>query len=485
LKKMLINAKFPEEVRVAVVEDGLLTEFHMESPLKEQLKGNIYKARIAKVEHGLNAVFVDFGRERHGLLPVSDINAAFVSGLNGRKPDLKDLRPGMDLLVQVVREEKGSKGALLTAEISLPGRFVVLLPRQDMSGVSRRIEDASLRSRLREIVAQIKPPEGMGVIVRTAGMDRTKTELSRDLSFLLRLWAKIEDGFDSAPCPSLVYHEGDVVIRTIRDYLTADTGEILVDDEETMDRILGYMETFMPRQKGIVKAYRQARPLFAKYELERQIESIFDKTVQLRSGGSIVIESTEAMVTIDVNSGQAKGTRNIEQTALETNLEAAQEIARQLVLRDLGGLVAIDFIDMKSRENVKAVEKALREALKKDKAHVVVGRISKLGILELSRERLSPPLMEKSHVACPVCSGNGLVRSVESSAMAALRQIQSSLSRSRAPRVDVTLSPEVAMHLVNECRRHIDALESEFKTRIHLKVDEGVGRPFCAVTHAE
>lgn len=471
---MLINARYPEEIRVAVVEDGVLTELHMESSLKEQLKGNIYKARISKVEHGLDAVFVDYGRPRHGLLPVGDINNAFVAGHGRGRASMKDLHAGMELMVQVVREEKGSKGALLTTEISLPGRFLVLLPRHDMAGISRRIEDTSQRTRLRDIIGQIKPPEGMGLIVRTAGMDRTKTELSRDLSYLLRLWKSIEERFPEASCPGILYREGDVVIRVVRDCLTTDTDEILVDDDEAMTRVVTFMQAVMPRQKDIVRAYRQARPLFSKYELERQIEGIYSPTVRLAGGGSIVIEPTEAMVAIDVNSGQANSGAGIEQTALETNLEAASEIARQLILRDLGGLVAVDFIDMRSKDNVRTVEKALRDSLKKDRAHLVAGRISKFGILELSRERLSPPLTEKSHVTCPACSGTGIVRSVTSSAVMALRQIQLFLSRNRASRVTVTLHTQVALQLLNAHRSHLDRLEREFGAEIVVITKEGL-----------
>lgn len=346
---------------------------------------------------------------------------------------MDSLRKGMEILVQVVREEKGAKGALLTMDISLPGRFLVLLPRQDMAGISRKIEDEKQRKRLREIIDQIKPPEGTGLIVRTAGMDKTKTELARDMAYLTRLWKSIEDQFQKAACPSIVYKEGDIIIRTIRDYLTTDTAEIIIDDDDTMKRAETFMKTLMPRQKDIIRAYRQNKPLFTKFELEQQIEGVYNRTVRLRSGGTIIIEPTEAMVVIDVNSGQSSGARSIEETAFETNREAAAEIARQLVLRDLGGLIVVDFIDMRSRENIRNVEKTLREGLKNDRAHLVFGKISKFGIMELSRERLSPPLVEKSHVTCPTCEGVGIVRSVESAAFMALREIQLYLTRNRPP----------------------------------------------------
>jgi ribonuclease E len=299
MKKMLINAMYQEEIRVAVVDEGILKEFYMESALKEQLKGNIYRARISKIEHSLNAVFVDYGRDRHGLLSAGDINPSFTPGLNMEKNNISSLRKGAEILVQVVREEKGNKGALLTTEISLPGRYLVLLPHQDLAGISRKIEDEKQRNRLREIISQLDPPENTGIIVRTAGMDKTKTELSRDMTYLLRLWKSIEDQFEKASCPSPIYKEGDIIIRTIRDYLNADTTEILIDEDETLKRASVFMKTVMPRQKGIIKPYKQSKPLFTKYELEQQIEGIYNKKVKLKSGGTIIIEPTEAMVVID------------------------------------------------------------------------------------------------------------------------------------------------------------------------------------------
>ncbi|MCU0577069.1 MAG: ribonuclease E/G [Desulfobacterota bacterium] len=466
MKKMLINAMHPEEIRVAVVDEGVLTEFHMESALKEQLRGNIYKARISKVEHSLNAVFVDYGREKHGLLPAGDINAALIPDVREGKDLMQALHKGMEILVQVVREEKGAKGALLTMDISLPGRFLVLLPHQDMAGVSRKIGDEKQRKRLREIIDQIKPPEGLGLIVRTAGMDRTKTELARDMTYLVRLWKSMEEQFRKADCPSIIYKEGDIIIRTIRDYLTTDTTEILIDEDETVKRATIFMKTVMPRLKGIIKPYKQNKPLFTKFELEQQIEGIYNRKVKLKSGGTIIIEPTEAMVVIDVNSGQSTSTRSIEETASETNREAASEIARQLVLRDLGGLIAIDFIDMRSKENIRGVEKALREGLKYDRAHLVLGKISKFGIMELSRERLSPPLLEKSHVRCPACEGLGIVRSVESASFMALREIQLHLSRNKVPRLRVSMPREVALYVLNQQKRHLLRLEQEFGTEI-------------------
>jgi ribonuclease E len=485
MKKMLINAIHPEEIRVAVVDEGILKEFYMESALKEQLKGNIYNARISKIEHSLNAVFVDYGREKHGLLSSGDINPSLIPGVNIERNVMHSLHKGLEILVQVIREEKAAKGALLTMNISLPGRFLVLLPHQDLAGISRKIEDEKQRKRLREIIEQLKPPENMGIIVRTAGMDKTKAELSRDMTYLIRLWKSIEEQFSKASCPSSIYKEGDIIIRTIRDYLNTDTTEILIDDDETLGRAALFMKTVMPRQKGIIKPYKQNKPLFTKYELEQQIEGIFNKKVKLKSGGTIIIEPTEAMVVIDVNSGQSTLGKSIEETAFETNREAAAEIARQLILRDLGGLIVIDFIDMRSKENIRGVEKAMRDGLKNDRAHLVIGKISKLGILELSRERLSPPLLEKSHVKCPTCEGVGLIRSVESSAFMALREIQLYLSRNKVEKIRVDMPEQVGMYLLNQQKKHLMRLELEFAVEIFVRTNYSLTRGQIAIESAD
>ena len=465
MKKMLINALYPEEIRVALVEDSRLVGLLLESTLSEELRGSIFKGRIAKVHQGLNAFFVDYGRPRHGLLPMGDVRPGSVPGLEPGVPASACVRAGMEILVQVVREEMGDKGALLTTDISLPGRFLVLLPGQETSGVSRKIEDARQRLRLRTLIEQIRPPEGMGVIVRTAGMDRTKSELLGDLSYLVKVWRTIKERFTAMKSPGVIYREGDVIVRALRDHLSADTEEILVDDDEAMARVVSFLKDVMPSMAGIVRPYRQLRPIFAKYDLEKQIESVFEPTVRLPGGGSIVIEPTEAMVVIDVNSGHTNAS-SMEETALETNLEAASEIARQLVLRDLGGLVVVDFIDMRSRENIKAVEKAMREALRKDRARVVVGRLSKFGILELSRERLAPPLWGKTHARCGRCGGTGIVRSTASAGIQALREMRLHLSRKKADRLEVSLPHDVCMWLLNEHRAHIARLEEEFSVKI-------------------
>jgi len=474
MKKMLINAIHTEEVRVVVVEDNLLKELYIESSLKEQLRGNIYKSRITKVEQSLNAAFVDYGREKNGFLPINDINPAFIPGAKTAKDIPGLLKKGMELMVQVSREEKSAKGALLTMNISIPGRYMVLVPRQDLSGISRKIADDEKRKRLKDIMKQLDPPSDMGLIVRTAGMDKNKTELSKDMNYLFRLWKSIEDDYASAAAPGLIYKEGDIVIRSIRDYFTTDISEILIDDEETQKRAAIFFKSLMPRHKKLVKLYKSSKPLFNKYELEQQIQGIYKNKVNLISGGSIIIEQTEAMVVIDVNSGHSTGSKDIEQTAFFTNMEAAKEIARQLILRDLGGLVVIDFIDMRTRDHMRKVEKAIKEGLKSDKAHIQLGRISKFGIMELSRERLSPPLLEKSHVICPTCEGSGLIRSVESASLMALREIHAYINRTRPAKIRVILPHDTAMHLLNRQKQHIIRLEQDYSTDISIYSNHGL-----------
>ncbi len=466
MKKMLINAVHPEEIRVAVVEDGILREIFIESTMKEQIKGNIYRGKISRIEKGLNAVFVEIGRDKNGFLPMHDMNLAFIPDSDPGKSPSSQIKNGMDIPVQVVRDEKSAKGALVTMNISLAGRYMVLLPGQDSSGISRKIEDDEQRNRLKEIVKQLNPPKDTGVIVRTAGMDRSKIELQRDLNYVLKLWKKIEDDYASATSPALIYSEDDVVIRSIRDYFSIDMKEVLIDDEATYKKAVSFMKSVMPRYKNILKLYRDSRPLFTKYELEKQLTGVYSRKVKLKSGGHIVIDPTEALVSIDVNSGQASSGKDMEETALNANLEAAGEIARQLILRDLGGLVVIDFIDMRSKESIKKVEKTLKDSLKNDRAHSRLGRISQFGILEMSRERLSPPILEKSHVICPSCGGHGIVRSDDSSALMALREIHLFLDRNKQQRIKVTLTRDVALSLLNKYRNHLTKLEQDYSAEI-------------------
>ncbi len=476
MRKMLINAIHPEEIRVAVVEDGILKGLNIQSPTKEYLRGNIYKGRIARKEPALHAVFVDFGRQKNGFLAINDMNPAMIEGLKETENWKRYIKKGMEIPVQVTREESGSKGAQLTMNLSIPGRYMVLLPDHNLSGISRKIEDESQRKRIKEIITSLEVPENMGIIVRTAGMGKTKTILLRDLNFLLRLWNKIEKEIRDATVPSLIYQESDIVTRSIRDYFTPDIKEILIDDEETFAKAKLFMKSVMPRYQRIIKLYRESRPLFAKYDLEKQIRQIYNRDVRLKSGGSIVIEPTEAMVTIDVNSGQLTESRDIEETALKTNLEAAAEISRQLALRDLGGLIAVDFIDMRSKENIRTVEKAMKDGMKNDRAHVLVGKISRFGILELSRQRLSPPLMEKSHITCPLCGGTGMILSVETAAFMALRDIRYTINKKKSKSVNIKLPLDVALYILNRQREYVERLENEFSAILNIDIDNSLKR---------
>ena len=383
-KRMLINVADEEESRVAIVEDGTLEEFTIETASKEQIKGNIYNGVIVKVEPSLQAAFVDYGGNRHGFLPIGEIHARWFND-DGKSAEDRERRPRIQdvlqrnqrVVVQVVKEELGTKGASLSTYVSLPGRYLVLMPESETSGgISRKIEDEEERRKLKEIVTQLEPPPNMGIIVRTAGLNRNKAELQRDMAYLQRLWASIEDKSQQSPATALIYREQDLVIRSIRDYFTPDIQEVLVDDREVYYRARDFFQAVMPRYHGRVKLYREKKPLFAKYQLEEQLETVYSHKVHLKQGGSIVIDQTEALVAIDVNSGRATREKSIEETAFKTNTEAAQEVARQLRLRDLGGLIVIDFIDMRNAKHNQEIEKTLRQAVKRDKARTQVGRIS-------------------------------------------------------------------------------------------------------------
>ncbi|MGH8058418.1 MAG: Rne/Rng family ribonuclease, partial [Candidatus Entotheonellia bacterium] len=413
IRKMLINTEDVEESRVAILADGMLEEFDIETSTKEQIKGNIYKGLVVKVEPGLQAAFVEYGGNRAGFLPLGEVHPSSYAdpelSKRGRVRIHDVLKRNQSVLVQVVKDEIGTKGAALSTYISLPGRYLVLMPGVDATRVSRKIEDEAQRRLLKEIVAQLEPPPGMGVIIRTAGLERSKQELQRDMTYLLKLWETITAQAKDLPAPSVVYQERDLVIRSIRDYFTPDIAEILVDDREVFKRAREFLQAIMPRYVNRIKLSREKRPIFSRYQLEEQIEAIFEDKIPLKSGGSIVIERTEAMVSIDVNSGRSTQERGMEETAFKTNLEAGEEIARQLRLRDLGGLIVIDFIDMRDRKHVQEVERCLKNALKRDKARVEVSRISKFGLLELSRQRLKPALQDETYLPCLHCKGQGLV----------------------------------------------------------------------------
>lgn len=481
-KRMLINVADEEESRVAIVEDGILEEFTIETASKEQIKGNIYNGVIVKVEPSLQAAFVDYGGNRHGFLPIGEIHARWFND-DGKSAEDRERRPRIQdvlqrnqrVIVQVVKEELGTKGASLSTYVSLPGRYLVLMPESETSGgISRKIEDEEERRKLKEIVTQLEPPPNMGIIVRTAGLNRNKAELQRDMAYLQRLWASIEDKSQQSPAPALIYREQDLVIRSIRDYFTPDIQEVLVDDREVYYRARDFFQAVMPRYHGRVKLYREKKPLFAKYQLEEQLETVYSHKVHLKQGGSIVIDQTEALVAIDVNSGRATREKSIEETAFKTNTEAAQEVARQLRLRDLGGLIVIDFIDMRNAKHNQEIEKTLRQAVKRDKARTQVGRISQFGLLELSRQRLKPTILEGNYQSCPHCEGSGLIRSAVAFALSVLRRIRAEAAKDTLATVNAQLPMDVAFYLLNQKRREIAQLEEEYNLTLNL-----VGNPLA------
>lgn len=479
---MLINALHPEECRVAIVEDGVLQELEIEYPSRRQTKGNIYKGVVTRIEPSIHALFVDFGEKKHGFLPFSEVHPScygrdrYVEGVSeGQKPTIeKQMKPGRELLVQVVKEERDTKGAYLTTYISLAGRYLVLMPGSRKGGVSRKIEDEGEREKLKGIISQLNVPDDMGLIIRTAGMGRTKGELRKDLNRLLRVWDEIKKREKTQKAPSLIYREGDIIIRTIRDYFSPDVKEILIDDPEAYKRAREFIKIIMPRYQSRVKLHQENVPLFTKFSIEEQIESIYSSRVPLKSGGSIVVDPTEALVSIDVNSGKSRGEKGIEDTAYKTNMEAVEEIARQLRLRDLGGLIVIDFIDMRQKKHIHEVEKALRNALKRDKARIDVGRISKFGLLEMSRQRIKSSLIEKSFVPCPHCGGSGTIKSVESNTIYILRKIHESVMQDNVERVDVLLPAEIAEHLLNNKREDILKIEKDYDVKVFIKGQPGI-----------
>jgi len=470
IRKMLINAAHPEECRVAVVCDGILEELDVQIRTHEPTLSNIYKAAITRVEPSLQAAFVDYGASRNGFLSLSDVHPSYFpdSFKEGkRRPRLEEVfKKGDHVIVQVAKEERDNKGASLTTNIPLAGRYLVLMPGTDLHGVSRKIEDEKERQKLKEIVKQLKLPEHMGFIIRTAGVGRTKTELSRDLEYLLKLWHSIEENVVEKDAPALLYREHDLVIRSIRDHFQSDISEILVDDKAVFNKARDFFNQLMPKYEKIVKLYLEKRPLFNKYQLEEQVEQVYRKRMRLKSGGYIIIEPTEALVTVDVNSGSATRERGIEETAYRVNMEAAPEIARQLRLRDLGGIIVIDFIDMVGKKHKQDVEKALKDVLKKDRAKTKVLRISMLGLLELSRQRLKSVLGTGEYLDCPHCEGRGKVRSVETAALSIFRRIKSLAIKSDVAQVCATVPGHVAEYLLNSMRSLIVQVENDYDTRV-------------------
>ncbi|SDX45865.1 ribonuclease E [Allochromatium warmingii] len=481
MKRMLINATQPEELRVATVDGQLLYNLDIESSGREQKKANIYKGIITRVEPSLEAAFVDYGAERHGFLPLKEIARAYFEAdtvKSGSRVSIKDsVREGREVVVQIDKEERGNKGAALTTFISLAGRYLVLMPNNPRAGgVSRRIEGQD-RTELRDAMSQLQIPEDMGLIVRTAGVGKNVEELQWDLDYLLQLWQAIVHSGASRKAPFLIYQESDVIIRSIRDYLRVDIGEIVIDDRTVYERAENFIRQVMPQNLKKLRLYQDEVPLFTRYQIETQIESAFQREVRLPSGGSIVIDHTEALTSIDINSARATKGADIEETALNTNLEAADEIARQLRLRDLGGLFVIDFIDMGPPKNQRAVEDRLREALKQDRARVQVARISRFGLLEMSRQRLRPSLGESSQQICPRCKGQGTIRGVESLALSILRILEEEAMKDSTQRLQAQLPVSVATFLLNEKRRAILDIEQRQEVEILLIPNEHLHTP--------
>jgi ribonuclease E len=477
---MLINATQEEELRMAMVDGQRLYDLNIELPASERKKANIYKGQITRIEPSLEAAFVNYGAERHGFLPLKEISPEyFVSSVeSGSKPNIrKVLKEGQDIVVQIDKEERGNKGAALTTYVSLAGRFIVLKPNKSRSGgVSRRIVGEE-RDLARVSLKEINVPKGMSVILRTAGIERSGEELSWDLENLLSVWEAIKKVVVERPSPFLIYRESNSVVRALRDYLTNEIGEILIDDEATYKEATEFVEQVMPHNLRKLKHYTDSVALFTRYQIESQIESAFSHSVNLPSGGSLVIDHTEALVSIDINSARATKGGDIEATALNTNLESADEIARQLRLRDLGGLVVIDFIDMGPQKNQRAVENRLREAVRQDRARVQLGKISRFGLLEMSRQRLRPSLGESSYLVCPRCSGLGNIRSVESLALAILRIIGEEARKERTAKVIAQLPVGVATYLLNEKRDWVQSLESRHDTQVILVANPGLETP--------
>ncbi|GAA3905411.1 ribonuclease E [Halomonas cibimaris] len=466
---MLINATQPEELRVALVDGQRLFDLDIESGAREQKKANIYRGKITRVEPSLEAAFVDFGAERHGFLPLKEIaREYFVKDVNGR-PSIKEvIKEGQEVTVQVDKEERGNKGAALTTFISLAGRFLVLMPNNPRAGgISRRIEGEE-RSQLKSAMGQLTMPEKMGLIVRTAGIGRTPEELQWDLDYLVQVWESITDEAGKHPTPFLIYRESNVIIRAMRDYLRQDIGEVLIDSPEIHAEALSFIRQVMPSYQQKIKLYADEVPLFSRFQIESQIETAYQREVKLPSGGSIVIDHTEALVSIDINSARATRGSDIEETALQTNSEAADEIARQLRLRDIGGLVVIDFIDMGPARNQREVENRTRDALKIDRARVQIGRISRFGLMEMSRQRLRPSLGETSGVVCPRCNGQGTIRDVRSMSLSIMRLIEEEAMKERSAQIRAILPVPVATYLLNEKRSVLADIESRQDVRVVL-----------------
>ncbi len=481
MKRMLLSVDL-EESRAAVVEDGKLTHLEIEPVARDSCKGNIYRGVIARVEPSLQSAFVDFGRDKQGFLPVGEIHPKLrPENADKRAPIQELLRAGQQVIVQVQRDEIGQKGATLSTFVSLPGRYLVLMPETDKTGVSRKLSDGA-RERIKELTDTMKVPDGFGLIVRTAGDAATKLELSKDLVYLNRLWEHIQTNFEQGRGPTLLYQERSLAVRFVRDYYRRDIEEIVIDDDDALDEVKAYLSVLMTKNMGIIERYAGTIPLFARYGIQGQVEDVFSRQVPLPSGGSIVIDQTEALVAIDVNSGRAK-TKDIEQTALQTNLEAAEEVARQLVLRDLGGLVVVDFIDMRDPKAVRAVEATIKSAMKNDKARHKIGKISEFGLLELSRQRLKSSVNKGAFDTCIHCSGTGFYRTAPSVAASVLRRIYELVARGGVSYVIAQVPPDAAAYLLNNKRSEITDIERQYHVSVEIVAVEGLTATQVTIEH--
>lgn len=480
IRRMLINAQRPEEVRIAIVDGSELENYQVEAAETTQTRGNIYRGIVAALQPSLNAAFIDYGAEKNGFLSLDNL----VSGAYhhrpaaGKRPRIEDvLERGRPVLVQVAREPEGQKGAALVTDISLAGRYLVFTPYDDTLGVSRKVEDEEERKQLREIASSLRVPEGGGVIIRTNAVEQNKTAVSRDLQALLRLWKQIQTESKKGSGPKLLQSDQDLILRALRDYLDASIAEIVIDDEGAFEKAQEYVRAFLPRSRTSLVRYSDRTPLFARYDLESQIDRIYERSVDLPSGGSIVIDRTEALVAIDVNSGRSRAGGSHEETVLNTNLEAAREVGRHLQLRDIGGLIVVDFIDMKNPRNRRKVEAAVKDALKTDKARTTVGRLSANGLLEINRQKIRQALHLRTHRACPTCAGTGRIASPEMVSLNLLRRIEARATMSPLRKVRVALHPELADAFQNTRRQEIAGLEREFSLRIEVIAASHLHRP--------
>ncbi len=480
--KLLINADEPEECRVALLDKGKLESFHIETIVNVKIKGNIYKGKVVTVEANLQAVFIDIGTGKNAFLPFSEIHPEYYASEKDQDKHWKDvnikeaIHEGQELLVEVVKEATGNKGANMTTFLSLPGRYLVLMPGSNSHGISRKIEDESQRKKLRDMLTSCKLPEGVGYIIRTASSDITKTALTKDVKFLINLWKEIKERGQTQPTPSLVYQEQDIIARFLRDHFSPEIQEILVDSEEAYKQVVNFLDLLpaAQRKKTTAKLHKGPRPLLNSFNVEEQIEQIYHPTVKLPSGGSIVISPTEALVAIDVNSGRTDRDSNFEKTIFQANLEAAEELARQLRLRDLGGLIVVDFIDMRSAAHTREVEKMLKNSMKKDKAKIDFTRISKFGLMQISRQRMAAPVQAGNYITCRHCQGRGVVKSVETQALVYLRQIQTGVTRKHVKTVQCLLPAEVGKYLLNKKRAELTELEKRQNTSILIETEENL-----------